>query len=61
MTNNRLLLLEWYYLTDEAKDLTKEYLIQGVEDIETAVELAIWALGEDRSFDLKGASDGFRY
>ena len=59
MNNNKLLVLEWYYLTDEAKALTMEYLIKGIDDVETAVELAIYTLGDDKAFDLKGDSDGF--
>ena len=55
---NRLLLLEWYYLSEEAKTLTMEYLIKGVNDIETAVELAIYTLGDEKAFDLKGGEDG---
>lgn len=53
----RLLELEWGYLSDECKSRAVQLMVDGVCDVEVAVEMAIAQLGEDRAFELEAGHE----
>jgi hypothetical protein len=51
-----LLEKEWHYLTDEARAQITWLMIAGIKDIETATEMAIVILGDERAFNFEDIS-----
>jgi hypothetical protein len=54
---SRILTLEWHYLSDECKARATSLMVQGICDLEMAVEMAIVELGEHRAFELEAGHE----
>lgn len=51
-----LLEMEWSYLTQEAIDRAASIMVsKGIKDLEVAIEMAVYELGDERAFDLEGS------